>query len=100
MSLFQPTGVLTTNNFLVQIHKGPSLRTMPAGLTGAWECPLIPDVRGTAIDRQGSTQVGREQPSGRSRKRTPELTRRRTRRMLGILLSACAVRAYQAGVRG
>ena len=60
MSLFQPIGVLTTNNFLVQIHKGPSLRTMPAGLTEVWECALIPDVRGTAIDRRGSTQFGRE----------------------------------------
>jgi len=33
---------------------------MPAGLTGSWECALIPDVRGAAIDRQGSTHVGRE----------------------------------------
>ena len=41
MSLFQPIGVPTTNNFLVQTLKGPSLRTMPAGLTSAWECARL-----------------------------------------------------------
>jgi hypothetical protein len=38
MSLFQTIGVPTTSNFLIQILNRPSLRTMPAGLTGAWEC--------------------------------------------------------------
>jgi len=38
MSLFQTIGVPTTSNSLVQILKRPSLRTMPAGLTGMRAC--------------------------------------------------------------